>query len=80
MNNGIFNTIEFYDQNAENNDDDLNANLTLEERDEEMIDSGLDDNEIDEMIPFLETLNDDNFDQTIPERVPSGLTVGGNIQ
>jgi hypothetical protein len=24
-------------------------------------------------------LNDDNFDRTIPENVPSGLSVGGNI-
>ncbi|MCK0144809.1 cytochrome-c peroxidase [Arenibacter sp. F26102] len=29
---------------------------------------------------FLNTLNDDNFDKEIPERVPSGLPVGGDIQ
>lgn len=28
---------------------------------------------------FLNTLNDDQFDKTIPESVPSGLPVGGNI-
>ena len=32
------------------------------------------------IISFLNTLNDDNFDKTIPATVPSGLPVGGNIQ
>ena len=31
------------------------------------------------IISFLNTLNDDNFDRSIPEQVPSGLPVGGNI-
>jgi len=31
------------------------------------------------IISFLNTLNDDNFDKEIPEKVPSGLAVGGNI-
>lgn len=31
------------------------------------------------IISFLNTLNDDGFDKTIPEKVPSGLPVGGNI-
>ncbi len=29
---------------------------------------------------FLLSLNDDHFDKTVPEEVPSGLPVGGNIQ
>ena len=32
------------------------------------------------IISFLNTLNDDDFDKTIPEKVPSGLSVGGNIR
>lgn len=32
------------------------------------------------IISFLNTLNDENFDKTIPKSVPSGLSVGGNIQ
>ncbi|MEP3211127.1 MAG: cytochrome-c peroxidase [Maribacter sp.] len=32
------------------------------------------------IISFLNTLNDDSFDKTIPKAVPSGLSVGGNIQ
>lgn len=32
------------------------------------------------IISFLNTLNDENFDKTIPNEVPSGLAVGGNIK
>ncbi len=31
------------------------------------------------IVEFLNTLNDDQFDKTIPKRVPSGLPVGGNL-
>ncbi len=31
------------------------------------------------IISFLNTLNDDSFDKTVPKKVPSGLHVGGNI-
>lgn len=31
------------------------------------------------IVSFLNTLNDDSFDSSIPENVPSGLNVGGNI-
>jgi len=32
------------------------------------------------IISFLNTLNDNDFDKTVPEAVPSGLSVGGDIQ
>ena len=35
---------------------------------------------INAIIEFLGTLNDDNFDKEIPESVPSGLPVGGSIR
>lgn len=35
--------------------------------------------DFDPIISFLNTLNDDNFNKTIPEIVPSGLKVGGDI-
>ncbi|WP_019987860.1 cytochrome-c peroxidase [Rudanella lutea] len=35
--------------------------------------------DINTIIEFLNTLNDDSFDRTIPKRVPSGLRVGGNL-
>jgi cytochrome c peroxidase len=37
------------------------------------------DDETREIIDFLDALNDDSFDKTIPNRVPSGLPPGGNI-
>ena len=33
-----------------------------------------------DLIEFLEALNDDSFDKTIPTRVPSGLPPGGRMQ
>jgi cytochrome c peroxidase len=33
-----------------------------------------------DLIEFLRALSDDSFDLTIPERVPSGLPVGGRIR
>ncbi|CAL2080669.1 Cytochrome c peroxidase [Tenacibaculum sp. 190524A02b] len=32
------------------------------------------------IVAFIKTLDDPNFDKTVPESVPSGLPVGGNIQ
>jgi cytochrome c peroxidase len=32
-----------------------------------------------DLIAFLEALNDPDFDRTVPERVPSGLPVGGAL-
>ncbi len=36
--------------------------------------------DIQAIIAFLDALNDDDFDKRLPERVPSGLPVGGNLQ
>lgn len=35
---------------------------------------------IDAIVEFLNTLNDDNYDRKIPDKVPSGLPVGGMIK
>ena len=35
---------------------------------------------IDAIVEFMNTLNDDNYDRKIPDKVPSGLPVGGMIQ
>ena len=37
------------------------------------------DQQMEDIIAFLEALTDPDFDRTIPARVPSGLTPGGNI-
>lgn len=41
---------------------------------------GLTEDEIEDVIAFMNALEDDNFDKTIPSSVPSGLPVGGFIQ
>lgn len=83
MHNGIHATLqdvmEFYEEIADGDGDELNANLNFNQLDEEMRDLQLDDDVIDEIIAFLNALNDDNFDKTVPNSVPSGLPVGGNI-
>ena len=35
--------------------------------------------EMEPIISFLNSLNDSNFDKKIPDSVPSGLAVGGDI-
>ncbi len=83
MHNGIHETLEevmeFYEEIAEGEDDALNSNVSENQLDPEMQDLQLDDDQINEIIAFLNTLNDNSFDKTIPTSVPSGLPVGGNI-
>ena len=80
MHNGEFNTLnrvlDFYDdnnddaQNGNVRDNDLDINLRRLE--------GINRRSRDEIIAFLNALNDDNFDRTIPTNVPSGLQPGGH--
>ena len=84
MHNGIHNTLEevmeFYESIAEGDNDERNVNVAENQLDEEMQDLDLDEDQIEAIIAFMNALNDDSFDKTIPENVPSGLPVGGNIQ
>jgi cytochrome c peroxidase len=41
--------------------------------------SDMDTQQMEDIVAFLEALTDDDFDRTVPERVPSGLTPGGAI-
>lgn len=83
MHNGIHETLQdvlnFYEDLSEGNDDQLNTNVAQADLDDDIQDLELNGGEIDAIIDFLNTLNDDNFDRTIPDSVPSGLAVGGNI-
>ncbi len=71
MHNGVFDNltsaVNFYD-NMEVNDDDA-AQLNFEDEADTVA----------AIVAFIQTLNDEDFDKTIPESVPSGLPVGGNI-
>ena len=78
MHSGVFQTleevIEFYDDAPEN------PNVRRRQVDRLVRRLRNPDREERALIEFLNALNDDAFDRTIPPRVPSGLTPGGQIQ
>ena len=84
MHNGVFASIEdvleFYDDVDGRGGRDRNVNVSREELDPLVRQlRGVDDDDED-LIAFLDALSDSSFDRTIPQRVPSGLAVGGRIQ
>lgn len=57
-----------------------NPNVSYEELDPRLRElKNVDEEDVD-LIEFLHALSDGSFDRTIPERVPSGLPVGGRIR
>lgn len=70
--------LEFYEDIS--NGKERNKLVSKEEFDPFVHELELSVKEMSLIISFLNTLNDENFDKTIPEAVPSGLPVGGNIQ
>ncbi|MEM7162170.1 MAG: cytochrome c peroxidase [Bacteroidota bacterium] len=83
MHNGRFNqlrdVLEFYNDISGGNGDSQNPNVNDNEIAQEARDLDLDGGDINEIIQFLNALNDEDFDREIPQSVPSGLPVGGNI-
>ena len=81
MHNGSLNTLErvleFYEDIANNKT--RNPNIPSTRFDPLIRELELSVKEMSLIISFLNTLNDDNFDKEVPEEVPSGLAVGGNI-
>nr|WP_299382363.1 cytochrome c peroxidase [Allomuricauda sp.] len=81
MHNGSFmdlrRVLEFYEDIAHGKV--RNKNVPKSKFDPLVSELKLSVKEMSQIISFLNTLNDTNFDKTIPERVPSGLSVGGNI-
>jgi cytochrome c peroxidase len=67
--NGTFSTLE----------EAVNFYNNFEQNDEDAQRLNFDENEVDAIVAFLRTLNDENFDKTVPDGVPSGLSVGGDI-
>lgn len=57
-----------------------NKNLTRNHLDSLAKQIKLDFKNINAIVDFLNTLNDDGYDKKIPDAVPSGLPVGGNIR
>jgi cytochrome c peroxidase len=56
-----------------------NENVTADMLAADMTPLGLSEKEINQIVAFIESLTDDDFDKIVPESVPSGLEVGGNI-
>ncbi len=82
MHNGSFvslkKVMEFYEDIS--NDKVRNKNIAVNEFDPLVKELDFSAKDISLIISFLNTLNDDDFDKEIPEKVPSGLPVGGDIQ
>lgn len=70
--------LEFYEDIADGKE--RNPNVPKEKYDPFVRELELSVKEMSQIISFLNTLNDDSFDREIPEVVPSGLPVGGNIE
>ena len=80
--NGMFRTLSavvgFYESTIAG--ESRNPNVPFEELDPLLRQlQNVDEEDVD-LIEFLYALTDDSFDRTIPESLPSGLPVGGNIR
>ena len=80
--NGMFRTLSavvgFYESTIAG--ESRNPNVPFEELDPLLRQlQNVDEEDVD-LIEFLYALSDDSFDKTIPESLPSGLPVGGNIR
>ncbi|GAB5552536.1 MAG: cytochrome c peroxidase [Saprospiraceae bacterium] len=82
MHNGRFNSLrevlEFYEDIS--NGKNIHVDLERQQLDTLIQQIDMSVKEIGPIISFLNTLNDTNFDKAIPESVPSGLSVGGDIR
>ncbi|MFK7982675.1 MAG: hypothetical protein AB8G86_22035 [Saprospiraceae bacterium] len=58
----------------------INPNVNRNQINQDARNLRLNNNDVQAIIAFLQTLNDESFDRQIPVNVPSGLPVGGNIQ
>ena len=80
MHNGRFATLDqvldFYDNIADGRSQ--NANVRSNQIDPKIRQMNVRDRQ--QIVAFLQALSDDSFDKTIPTKVPSQLSVGGNIK
>lgn len=72
------NVLEFYEDLAGRKI--ANPNVKPEQIDTLIKQLNVNFKDISTILDFLNTLNDSNFDKTIPKKVPSGLEVGGTIE
>jgi cytochrome c peroxidase len=78
MHNGMLSSlkevVEFMNAGVSQND-----NVSADMLASDMTPLGLTEKEIDQIVAFIESLTDEDFDKIVPTSVPSGLPVGGNI-
>lgn len=81
MHNGVFTTLEevmdFYD---DVDDESQNPNIESQNRDEKLRLLDIPDDKVTSIIAFLNSLNDEHFDNEILTEVPSKLNPGGSIE
>lgn len=75
----FYRTIQGNDGNGPGNLN-PNPNVPRNQIDQDARNLRLNNNDVQAIVSFLESLNDENFDRQIPATVPSGLPVGGNIR
>jgi len=83
MHNGIFDSLEevvdFYVDISNNRRNAINRNVNINDIDDDARELDIAPPQVNQIVSFLRTLTDNNFDKQIPESVPSTLPVGGNI-
>lgn len=83
MHNGVFedlrDVLDFYNDISGGNGDSQNNNVNDNQIDDDARDLDINNGDINDIIQFLETLNDEDFDTRIPVSIPSGLSIGGDI-
>ena len=72
--------IDFYDDLTEGRSDGVNSNVSSNDFDKEIKDLRVRGKNKAELLAFLNALTDESYDKTVPDSVPSRLTVGGNIK
>lgn len=84
MHNGVFDdleeVLEFYDDISRGNGNSQNNNVNDNQIANDARNLNLNNNQIDDIVAFLETLTDRSFDTSIPASVPSNLQVPINIR
>ena len=90
MHNGVLATLEdvlrFYDNGRSENPNVVNGRGRGDDRSVARLDRSfrrvddMSDQQMQDIVAFLGALTDEDFDRTIPLRVPSGLPPGGHIQ
>lgn len=81
MHNGVFATLEkvmrFYNRVKKHDHGEFRNELVPISQLDPLLKLEIVDHQ--DLVRFLESLSDDNFDKQVPQSVPSGLSVGGNI-